>query len=86
MKVTFDERSSAWCDDMELNRWFLFQQMSYLKDRCTEKGYLYHNEIYEALGVKWDPKGDNPCYLTDSEFEFSIKQTGENQFTITIGA
>ena len=39
---------------------------NYLNDRLKYNGYLYLNQVYEQLGLRWDPARDNQCYIYEN--------------------
>lgn len=39
---------------------------NYLNDRLKYNGYLYLNQIYEQLRLRWDPERDNRCYIYEN--------------------
>lgn len=69
----FDESSKSWSKDSETNLIFLNSQQSFANDRLRAYGYLFLNDVYDALGIPrtkagqiigWvydpsNPKGDN---------------------------
>lgn len=69
----FDETSSYWERDAELNKFFLAQQQNYANNMLRSRGHLFLNEVLDMLGldrvrmgniVGWiyneeDPNGDN---------------------------
>jgi hypothetical protein len=59
--VTFDKEVREWCDNREYNIMFLRYNENYINDLIRARGYVYLNQIYELLGIKWDPKCENIC-------------------------
>ena len=69
----FDESSPYWEKESEYNLMFLRAQQNWANDKLKSKGYLFLNEVYEALGLQqtkagqcvgWtynvgNPEGDN---------------------------
>lgn len=51
-----------------------------------DQGYIYENQIYEYLGLKWDPKNENRCaiFKQDNFMEFEYEHTEEGGIIITI--
>lgn len=47
----FDEHSSAWTKTPEWNRMFVEAQQQWANDRLHAYGFLFLNEVYEALGL-----------------------------------
>ena len=84
MKTTIlfnrDTTVTSICDDFNSywRRLFLYTECNHIKDLLTVRGYVYLNQIYEQLYVKWDPKWDNPCCICNdgqTSFEFIIRDT-----------
>lgn len=46
----FDETSRGWQKDAELNLYFVRQVEAWANNRLEERGFLFLNEVYEALG------------------------------------
>jgi hypothetical protein len=53
----FDSYSPCWVKTAEYNMMFLRSQQQWANDRLEARGYLFLNEVYDALGLKWDQKG-----------------------------
>ena len=64
----FDQSSSNWTDNYERNRHFLWAEFDFFREIIRQRGYLYLNQIYEYLGVKWNPDEENVCYKDLGEF------------------
>lgn len=47
----FDEYSDNWVKDAEYNHMFVQAQQHYMNQRLQTKGYVFLNEVYEALGL-----------------------------------
>lgn len=47
----FDESSIYWQKNAELNKIFLACQQNYMNDRLNDKGHVFLNEVYDALGM-----------------------------------
>lgn len=45
-------------DDL-MNYYFLIHECDYMMDLCRIRGYIYLNQIYETLGIKWNPSNEN---------------------------
>lgn len=48
----FDEFSPNWVRDPEYNRIFLQSQQSYFNQKLQAQGYVFLNDVYEALGIE----------------------------------
>lgn len=80
----FDESFSEWTKDSEYNKTFLINLQNDFTDRLRSRGYLFLNEVYEALGrpyptkagqfVGWiyDPTGKFPELNCDNYVDFGI--------------
>jgi hypothetical protein len=53
----FDEYSTCWSKTNEWNLTFVRQQQRYLNDRLQTRGFVFLNEVYEALGIPWSQAG-----------------------------
>lgn len=76
--VIWDEASIRWKKDPELNRMFLQHQQNYHNDILHTRGFVFLNEVYEALGlplttkgqiVGWMIHGDGDNYIDFGLFE-----------------
>lgn len=56
-------QSEVWDDDPIVNRNALALRMQYLNDRLRARGYLFMNDIYEALGFPATSAGQDYGYL-----------------------
>ena len=76
----FNESNINWTDDPQFNMMFLRQNQNWANDKLISQGYLYLNDVYDALGfpktkagqvVGWvyDPK-NNEC--GDNYVDFGI--------------
>lgn len=53
----FDETSTMWQRDAEYNLMFLRQQEAYANQKLRSEGFLFLNDVYEALGLKKTKEG-----------------------------
>lgn len=60
--ITFDRRSNLWTTDQNFNSMTLLRMEQIINDIIRRKGYVYLNQIYEWLGVEWNPLYENPCF------------------------
>lgn len=75
MQLIFGKSNSkAWRGDESYN--FVFNTCKILEHSATIRGYIYLNQIYEALGFEWDPKNENVCYYEGIEFETFLFNDG----------
>lgn len=56
-RLIFDEFSSCWQDDAAANQKFLCDTERFCNQRLEAMGYLFLNEVREALGYKKIPEG-----------------------------
>lgn len=71
MTIYFDKNSIYWNNDNKINEYFLNSQTDYIRDLIKNRGYMYLNQIYEILGIKWEPKYENRC-IEDAYFTVVI--------------
>lgn len=71
MTIYVDKNCHWWNNDQKCNEYFINYQIDYIMDLIRYRGYIYLNQIYEILDVKWDPKCDNPC-IENSDFTVVI--------------
>lgn len=71
----------------EWQRVFLRAQERYFNDLLVARGYVYLNQIFEALYVEWDPNKVNPCCIYDLDgvimIKFKVRKV-KNGFNVTI--
>ena len=87
--ITFDIQSPAWMNDRQYKHCFLRAQENYIKDILKERGYIYLNQIYELLDVRWNPDDDNLCFKYDGVnlkklIEFEVFDQEDNSILIHI--
>ena len=75
--IVFDKYTSVFAEtDQWYNELFVKQKVVFIKDLLKFRGYVYLNQVYEMLGVKWNPEEENICYIYDEktpvEFRFFI--------------
>ena len=78
----YDCGCTGWTKDPELNLLFLRKQQDYLNNRLKANGYLFLNDVYEALGIQktkigqiagWVYDEKNP--VGDNYIDFGIYDT-----------
>lgn len=69
--VEFDQMSQGWHSDKEVSLLFLKHTAAYLNNVMAIRGYVFLNEVYDALGVDRTSLGgvvgwslDNPLPIT----------------------
>lgn len=66
MDAIFDKSSPMYDTadkDGNKNKYFLQIKQEYVNDILRVRGYIYLNQIYEQLGLCWDPTRTNECIL-----------------------
>lgn len=63
----FDETCAGWDKCAEYNFVFLKQQEEYFNQKLRERGYVYLNEVYEALGIPMTKQGQIVGWVYDEE-------------------
>ena len=83
--ILFDEDALGWTRDKDRNLTFLKHQADYLNIMHEYRGYTYLNQIYEHLGVTWNPDNENVCYTKENgPIGVEILPMGETSFIIGI--
>lgn len=67
-ELIFDESSMYWMGDSEYNEVFIGKAEKEINDFIENKGYIYLNQIYEHLGLPWDPEKENILFKKPLEF------------------
>lgn len=84
--ITFDVNCVNWSPNGEYNRFYLNSQYQYFQELFMNRGYLYLNYIYEALGAKWNPDWENVCYrIENGPLCMKIKEGLGDVYFIEIG-
>lgn len=92
----FDRNSNAWDKDRSMNEYFLHAQENYLNDLLKAQGYLFLNDVYDALDIPktkagqivgWiydekNPIGDNCVDLGRKEVVIDGAEKGESAWII----
>ena len=74
----FDETSTSWNRDPEVNRFFLQSQQNYANDQLISRGHLFLNEVYDLLGLERSSAGSVVGWVvshngsTDNKVDFGI--------------
>lgn len=87
--VAFDAECTNWTDDIKINVAFLKNAEHHLNTIIQYRGYVYLNQIYEHLGIKWNPEDENICIKNDNTdqnafIEFKVFPNLKNSFLINI--
>ena len=69
--LKFNKETSAYATGKEeTDLMYLKIQNSNFQAVFRLRGYIYINCIYEQLGINWDPKQLNMCYIRNGKEEF----------------
>ena len=83
--IVFDETCAGWTKYPDLNATYLGLQKDFLNEKLIAKRYMYLSEIYETLGVAWNPEDKNICYLAEfGPIDVEFEPTGEGNYLIKI--
>lgn len=87
--VSFDENSPKWLNDARCNEYYLSHIEDCINGTIRHKGYIYLNQIYDILGVEWNPDDVNRCVKCDSidrlKFvEFEVFKMEDNSYAVRI--
>ena len=89
----FDENSPMWEKSRDVNKYYLKLQENYLNAKLENRGYLFLNEVYEALGVArtrlgqvcgwiFDPENPNGDNCVDLDISNERNNNDENVFIL----
>lgn len=73
--IKFSESTSYKFDVNEdlANYYYIKSTKDFIRDRYRIRGYIYLNQIYENLGVKWNPENENLLFrCVDRNWDFDI--------------
>ena len=65
--VIYDDGCTGWTKDPERNKTFLIMQQNYANEKLKKRGYLFLNEVYEALGVPRTKAGQVVGWIYDEK-------------------
>lgn len=84
--ITFNSKTSPYASkDIEENVCFLRYNEAYLNSELRHRGYVYINEIYQRLGIGWNPDWDNLCRRYDGRpINFKMRAVVEDGYVIDI--
>ena len=63
----FDETSSHWERDAELNKYFLLRQQDYANEKLKARGHMFLNEVLEMLGMPKCRAGQTVGWIYDEK-------------------
>lgn len=61
----YDVGQNGWTKNPEQNKWWLLQQQNYANEKLRAHGYLFLNDVYEALGIPKTVAGQAVGWLYD---------------------
>lgn len=86
--ITFDKRNAYWTNNRECNLMFLKQVENHIEDLLNNRGYVYLNQICEALGAGWDSYIHNPCFRRNEyihdKIRFELKECADESYIVNI--
>ena len=68
MKTIIFSKDTSWkydSSDPDYNRCFLKEKLRSLEHSFEVYGYLYLNNVYERLFIKWNPNNENAVFKKD---------------------
>ena len=71
------------------NHYYIKHECDYMMEVCRVRGYIYLNQIYEHLGIKWNPSNENILlrYSGNKDWKFNFvieKMVSASGYTVTI--
>lgn len=87
--IMFDEKIDTWENNRDYNFMLLRHVEQRVNDLVRNRGYIYLNQIYETLGVNWNPEHENPCIIADNRdrivfVEFEVFSKPNNSYLVII--
>ena len=80
----FDEASTEWRKDAELNRLFVTCQQNYLNQLLQVRGHVFLNEAYDALGLERSSAGQVVGWIIgeegDNYIDFGLYEASNSRF------
>ncbi len=89
MKTIIFSKDTSWkydSSDQDYNRYFLREKLRSLEHSFEVYGYLYLNNVYERLFIKWNPNNENVVFKKDDgpiRLEFDHHED-TNEYIVTI--
>ena len=81
----FDESSYKWDKDMDLNHYTLIQTFRRFTSSIECREYIYLNQVYEGIGMNWNPDYDNVCFRKENgPVKFDYELTDFNTYRIIV--
>jgi len=70
--MEFEENINYQSDPASTEMYFKSVE-KYLNDLLNAQGYLYKKQIFESLGIKWNPLWENILYVLTDDGKLKIK-------------
>ena len=86
-QITYNSKTSPYAStNKEYNLACIAEQELYLNSKLEHRGYIYLNEIYNELGVAWNPDWENLClrHKPGVRIRLAIRGVNEDGFDIDI--
>lgn len=66
-KIKFNKDTSKefYEDHIDYNRMLIRSRETHFNDVLTVRGYVYLNYIYDAFGLRWNPRWENHCIIRE---------------------
>lgn len=61
-------KSTEYTSNSGYNAYFLRGAEYVMNRMLRERGYMYENEIYQILGLTWDPSKENRLFLAEGKY------------------
>ena len=61
-------KSTEYTSNSGYNAYFLREAEHVMNRVLRERGYMYENEIYQILGLTWDPSKENSLFLAEGKY------------------
>lgn len=89
IKIKFDESSGLFVQHRpDIIEYFLKHVRRKFTDIRKAVGYVYLNDIYEHLGIKWNPDNENLCFKNRESDRWpkywNIRKCKDGSWNITI--
>ena len=78
-----EETSDCWSNDRADNKYFIDTTCVYLNQRLRERGYLFLNEAYEALGLEYEPIAQITGWILPGDDDDAMFRDGEVHILVT---
>ena len=82
--IKFNKDVITWTNDSLANYMYLTHTIKYFEALIKVRGYVYLNTICEYLGIGWDPRNKNLCFINDFDVRFELVEDGECDYLINI--